>query len=313
MALNITSSATNAVLGANASIRDLRVTIDVELVEATSIRTNPDPKNRVLQSSVAISELTVIVVNKSFSSVVNLDDSILIDLTRNVPLFDPITLAESLAITTQYGLTDVGLLSDEVATQLTKPLTSAALALSDEQTTHFTKTISDALAITETFFNVGFWVTRTLSDTAILSDAINVVGVNDQVIPDQTTVSDAVDTALSKSLGDGFGFSDAVAITSGYGRLFTDSLACSDTFYMALNKNIQLSDSFMLFESTVFSGSAVQLSSPANTFSFNSIPINGSLLGNPMYDTTILGDDLNISIISGSVLARSPFNTTQLG
>jgi hypothetical protein len=32
-----------------------------------------------------------------------------------------------------------------------------------------------------------------------------------------------------------------------------------------------------------------------------------------MYDTTILGDDLNISIISGSVLARSPFNTTQLG
>ena len=66
MALNITSSATNAVLGANASIRDLRVTIDVELVEATSIHTNPDPKNRVLQASVAISELTVIVVIRVF-------------------------------------------------------------------------------------------------------------------------------------------------------------------------------------------------------------------------------------------------------
>ncbi len=323
MAIALTSGVASTTAGV--TTRNIRATIDAVLVEASvgavllttdfnyvllaaaGIYVDPDTKNQVLQSSMAVSELTVIATSKSFFDIVSLNDATLLTTTKVIP--ELITLAEALAITTQYSLADIGLLSDETATHLTKPVTSTALALSDERATHFTKSITDALAITESFFNIGFWVTRNLSDAAVISDAVTLV--NAEALADQTGVSDTSIATLAKPLGDGVGLADVVTINSGYGRIFTDSLACSDA--LGITTQMELSDSLLLLESTVFSGSAIQLTAPINTFSFNSIPINGELRGSPLYDITVLGDVLTISFTSGSVLARAPFNTTLLG
>ncbi len=225
MALKITSSATNAVLGANASIRDLRVTIGVEHIEASGIYTDPDSKNKVLVETVALSEVTALFTIKVLADSTSLADVTLWVLNKGVA--DSLSASDTFSRVVVYRRTfsDAFVLGD--TSLIAKDFQSSKdndFGIADVNTLGFTKPLSES---------VGFGDVATYDQAKVFSDTMPVIDsaaiyFTASLPTDYISIADTSTQNLNKGVPDTLAVSDTFSRTVVYSRTFSDTFVLDD-------------------------------------------------------------------------------------
>jgi hypothetical protein len=232
MALKITSSATNAALGANASIRDLRVTIDVEHIEASGIYTDPLSGNRFFTHPVSISDLSILVVQKEFSdSLGTFSDYTMSVVDKGIE--DSVGTPDALTyqLTTRYA--DSAVLVELISNNPAKNVADSLGTFSDYAVPVVDKGVEDSVGTPDIFTRTVEY-SRTFTDAFALDDATtvnkNYSGTKGNVFAFSDSNSWGVEKSVTDSLG---AFSDyAVSVV---GKGVEDSVGVPDTLAYQLN------------------------------------------------------------------------------
>ena len=208
----------------------------------TDVFLDPDPKFAVLFDGVSVSDLFALHYGKEESEQIALQDLVGLSLAKSVVDTATITEVIDILLTTIRELEESLVVSDTLASAVTKPLPSETTTVSDDavlepqkgldETIGFEDTTIRATGIAPTDTPVVSDLAPVLEPALVKEDAVSLVDVQSLSLgvasADTTSLTDALVTASVKSLADSFSVTEVFSRASVFNVPLSDSFTIDD-------------------------------------------------------------------------------------
>lgn len=206
----------------------------------TDVFLDPDPKSAILFDGMSVSDLFAFRYGKEESEQIALQDLVGLSLAKSVVDTATITEVIDILLTTIRELEESLVVSDALASAVTKPLPSETTSVSDNAVLQPQKSFDETVGFEDTTFRAT-GVART--DTPVVSDS-------EPLVQSELVKSESVSFTDAQSLSVSPVFVDTALVSETLTKLssstLADSLSVTEVFSRVSVFNVPLSDSFTI-------------------------------------------------------------------